>query len=739
LNALAAYAFAVGICLLILVLVLRLWRADLRVPFCYGGDSLVTLTWAKGIAENGWYLDNPSVGAPFGLEMHDFPMPDNLLFLLVKLFLWIASDVGLAVNLYFLATFPFTTATALFAFRRMGLSYTVSIAVALLYAFAPYHFMRGEMHLFLASYFLLPVMALIILRLMRGQEGMFIRDRSTGKTRTAFRSKRAILTLLFCFGFPAAGIYYAYFACFFLAVAALAAVLTRKRLQPLLSASMLIFAVGLGALLNLSPSLLYRWQHGVNSEAVDRHWVESEVYGMRFVQLLMPVPGHRVHMLAEGLQFYQDTACSIVSINENACASLGAVAGLGFLFLLARLLYRTVSQSRRSAMLDGLSKLNLAGVLLATLGGLGTLVSLLGFHWIRCYNRISIFLAFFALAAVGIVLQRLQRRLQGSVRAALAFNMGLVLLVTLGVLDQTSRAFVPPYAALRQSYQRDEEFIGRVEASMPPNAMIFQLPYVAFPESIPPFRMGHYDHTRAFLHSKNLRWSHGAMKGRMADLWQRETAARPIDEQLLVLVCAGFDGIYIDRYGYEDGAASLECPISDVLGASPIESADGRFLFFPLTSYRECLRTRYSPSDWKDLHERALFPVLVQWTGGLTAPATKESGSIHWCEERATLTVTNDLNYARRVRLEMKVDAFFNPKAPLTIEGSLLSGEYLISNEPRCISWTGLVPPGIHSIDFVCPNQRGVATPDRRSFTIRVQALTLQELESQAPRNNNSP
>ena len=219
------------------------------------------------------------------------------------------------------------------------------------------------------------------------------------------------------------------------------------------------------------------------------------------------------------------------------------------------------------------------------------------------------------------------------------------------------------------------------------------------------------------------------MKGRAADLWQRETAARPIDELLPILAFAEFDGIFIDRTGYEDGAASVECPISDVLGASPIESADGRFLFFSLTSYRETLRTRYAPSDWNALHDRALFPVFSQWTGGLTAPASKESGSIHWGEERATLTVTNGLNYARRVRLEMKVDAFFNPKAPLRIEGSLLSGEYLISNEPRCISWTGLVPPGIHSIDFVCPNQRGVATPDRRSFTIRVQALTLQELE----------
>jgi hypothetical protein len=98
----------------------------------------------------------------------------------------------------------------------------------LLYAFTPYHFLRGEHHLFLGSYFLIPVMVLIILRLMQNKVGLFVRDRSTGEISATFRSKRAILTFLFCLGFSAAGIYCAYFACFFLVVAAVASALARK-------------------------------------------------------------------------------------------------------------------------------------------------------------------------------------------------------------------------------------------------------------------------------------------------------------------------------------------------------------------------------------------------------------------------------------------------------------------------------------------------------------------------------
>src|SRR5947208_2500886 len=73
LQALAEYGGAVFLCLLLLTAALRLWRADLSIPLSSKGDSLLTQLWIKGIIENGWYLSNPSLGAPFGQEMHDYP------------------------------------------------------------------------------------------------------------------------------------------------------------------------------------------------------------------------------------------------------------------------------------------------------------------------------------------------------------------------------------------------------------------------------------------------------------------------------------------------------------------------------------------------------------------------------------------------------------------------------------------------------------------------------------------
>src|SRR5215469_3163991 len=77
----AATYFSAGlISAVVLVVVLRLWRADLAIPLCNRGDALWTQSWVKGIAENGWYLVNPRLGAPGQMELYDFPQTDNLHF-----------------------------------------------------------------------------------------------------------------------------------------------------------------------------------------------------------------------------------------------------------------------------------------------------------------------------------------------------------------------------------------------------------------------------------------------------------------------------------------------------------------------------------------------------------------------------------------------------------------------------------------------------------------------------------
>src|SRR5205814_2292803 len=112
----------------------------------------------------------------------------------------------------------------------------------------------------------------------------------------------------------------------------------------------------------------------------------------------------------------------------------------------------------------------------------GSLFGLLVSPQIRAYNRISIFIAFFSFFAVALLLDKLGRKCEGSTRRRLGFQALLAVLLALGIADQTTWLLVPQYTPLKTAYQQEKEYVRRVEASVPSGAMIFQLPYTAFPE-----------------------------------------------------------------------------------------------------------------------------------------------------------------------------------------------------------------------------------------------------------------
>ena len=132
---------------------LELWNARLNVPLTYNGDALPTGAHFKTVREQPWYEYQPLLGAPYGQTYNDFPTADNLHFLMGRLLAFVTPDWATAMNLYFLLGFPLAAVAALWLFRRIGMSRTLGVPLAVLFAIAPYHFTRGEPHLWLASYY----------------------------------------------------------------------------------------------------------------------------------------------------------------------------------------------------------------------------------------------------------------------------------------------------------------------------------------------------------------------------------------------------------------------------------------------------------------------------------------------------------------------------------------------------------------------------------------------------------
>lgn len=570
------YALAVLLCLLILIWVMRLWDCDLRIPFTYFGDAVWTSLAIKGTIDHGWWWFNPSLGAPAGLNFGAFPAMDNTQFLIIKAISLITGNYALTLNLFYLLTFPLTTVTSLYVFRKLSFSYAAALVGALLYAFLPYHFFRSY-QLHMASYYLLPLMILVVLWVMSGDLIMF-RRRAIGRwpnLQFGFKTFFAIAVSILVGG---CGIYYPFFSCLFLLFAGLVGSLQSRRIQHLLSALVLVAVISGAVLISMTPLLLYQRTHGKASIGA-RSVADAEVMGLKVGQLVLPIGGHRITRLAALRARYNAGPLT----NENDTSSLGLIGAIGFLWLLVRLFY----QKPASPLLDHLSWLNIFGLLYGTIGGFAALFSLLISPQIRAPNRISPFIAFFSLLAAMFLVDRGYKRLEGHKKHLLGAVFVSVLIV-IGVFDQTTTTFffVPEYKKIEVEYRSDAEFVGRIESSLPNGAMVFQLPYMTFPENGPLHRMTQdFELVKPYLHSNKLRWSYGAINTDRYDTWQRSIVLKPVPEFIEEIVANGFSGVYINRNGYADAAASLEDELTTLLGASPITNRDGTLLFFSLANY----------------------------------------------------------------------------------------------------------------------------------------------------------
>jgi hypothetical protein len=567
------YAAATILSLAILACVMQLWRADLRVPFTYTGDALLYGIATKGAIEEGWWLHNSSLGAPTGLKYEAYPAIENFHFLLIKLISIFSSDYALTLNLYYLLTFPLTAITSLYFFKYFKFSFGSALFGSLLFTFLPYHFFRSY-HLFLAAYYMVPLMILVILWVCSGKPFLVQFGDNKRWPRLEFKSYESVFSIVVCVIVGSCGLYYPFFSCFLLLIAGANTCVQRKKIAALLAPAILVGILAGTVFINHLPLAIYQYTHG-SSGLGQRSVVDAEVMGFKITQLLLPIGGHR-WMPLRALKYRYNLG---PLVNENDTASLGFVGSIGFLILLGRLFSRKVNRS----LIDDLSLLNLSALLLATIGGFGVLFAIFISPQIRAYNRISVFIAFFSLVAVTQIVEVLYKTLK---RRGPKFYFACIgaLIVVVGILDQTSdiHFFVPEYERIKTEYQADADFINQLEATLPPRSMVFQLPYIPFPESPGAYKLNDHEPLKAYLHSKSLRWSYGAIAGQEDDIWQRSVAAKPTAEFVQDISRAGFKGIYLNRDGYADNGAAIEADLRTIVGTKPIVNRRRNLVFYNL-------------------------------------------------------------------------------------------------------------------------------------------------------------
>jgi hypothetical protein len=735
------YLFALLLCGLILIWSFELWKHDLTIPISYSGDALDVGVRIKGIIDNGWVGGvNNYIGMPYGQSMVGMPLFNSLNYFLIKLISYFTPGYALTMNIWYLLTFPLTTVTTLFVFRQFKMPFRYAVVGSLLYTFTPFHFFRNVTHLDYSSYFLLPLLIMVTLWIFEEKPIFFQYDERIKRKKFILINSPTLISIVICGLIAGIDIQYAFYSCFFLLIAGIVVSFSKKNKYSLLSSVVLIGIIILGVSVYLIPASISNYESGYGLSPISPGYhpadpAESEIYGLKIIQLLIPHEGHIIPYFENFTAHYDLTA---PLVNENSWASLGIIGGIGFIILLFWVFFRLVQYKTEEKnyyfiLLNGLAVLNLSALLLSTVGGFGSLFSYLipYFASFRDYNRISIFIAFFSLFAFFLIMLISMDHL--SKRKYYNFICFLILsgILIFGIMDQISDPYktsivstdgttdtLAGYNETFHEYLNDENFIQQIEAKGPDDSMIFQLPYIAYPWGGRTNKLSEYELFKGYLHSRQFRWSYGAIRGTTGDIWQREVSKASPQELIKLLALAGFNGVYIDSYGYSDNGSYILSSLSEFLETKPIVSNNSRLYFFDMTQYNQ-----------KFLANKSNVSYPFSLNGGYG----KEnwSGSItQWINDNATIAIYSGANHTARV--EFLALSFIRPKTleivtgqeqgfkgsvppyyiPISIPLKLRKGENLIRFHVLDQGERGIDIPGLNSTDT-------------RSLTVAIQNISV--------------
>lgn len=705
----------------------RVWDGGLRSPLVYEGDALLYQRLARTISQRGWYLGrNPVLGAPTGQILYDYPLGgDNLHLLFLRVFAFGSSNPFVITNLYFYLTFPLAYLACYYSLRRMELSRLLALALSILYALAPYHFVRSVNDLFLSGYYAVPLACLLLYELLD--------DRTGEAVRTWVRSRRfwwgRWLWVPLLVG--STGAYYGFFFVFLaLAIGVLAALhgrSARPLVRPLIVAGLTLAALGV----NNAPSLIYRLQHGSNDVVAKRSIGDADSFALQPAYLLLPIEGHRISPLAD-LRARADA--SVSPLPSFFAPALGAAAAAGFVIGLAALVGDGRDRRGRLRELTRRSgTLNILALLLGAAGGGSLLLGVLGFVQLRDYGRLVVFMAFFCLAGLGAAVQSLRSRVPaptGRWRAVTAVVVvGLVSIVA--VVDHTRPRDSPAVRARAQGQvAQDRRLATAIEHRLGSSAMVLQLPLLGFPEDgiVFPTRPRAYNRSldgyeyyngyelfRPTLYTDELRWSYGAIQNR-PDALQPSFGDLPVPLFLRQAVAVGFDGIYVDRNGFPDDGVALFAELEPLLGPAALKN--DRAAFFDLRPYRQQVLATMPAGDFSRLERDARRPLGLEWTSGADSPDGNGRffpqlpglSSGRWLANGATLDVTNPTASTRTLSLHATARLGVPGSGELTATAGAQQQRFTIPPTGAPVTLQIDVPPG---------TTRVTLTTDRRD-TVRL-------------------
>ena len=518
----------------LLVIVLRLWHWSPSVPLSMGGDNSFYLSIIRNLSRGHSLYVNHSLGVPTGQTLYDFPPVGELLnYGFLQAIALVTKNIGLTETLFYFSTFFFAAIAANVTARRLGIGRNLSIVIATLFAFLPYHFMKNVQHLMLSNYFVLPLILFAALEIIQPRAELT-------------RRRRILLLLVLGALAGGTGIYYAIFSFVLLCVVVVLSVANSKTWKSQIKRCALYFiGMFLMILISAVPVFLYGMKNGFYK--FQRSFSDVEYYGLKIANLFRPIVDHRIGLFRSisaqfGPSYIPGEPVEMLGI-------IGAVCLAGLFVFACHSIFSTRSKSERELQVSLVAVVAVVAILFSVVDSFNTIFFVLGLNQIRVWARITPLIAFCAFAFGAIFVERWwQKR---NARNPIAYVGLCAVVLAIGIYDQTSTTYVPQYQLNSILWSREEAFTRAADQAFPAGSMVYQLPVVVFPENGPTVNMEDYAQSFPFIHGSKLRWSYGHMKTRPSP-FHEEAATLNGSKLLNFLKSRDFVGLQITRRGFED-------------------------------------------------------------------------------------------------------------------------------------------------------------------------------------------
>lgn len=298
-----------------------------------------------------------------------------------------------------------------------------------------------------------------------------------------------------------------------------------------------------------------------------------------------------------------------------------------------------------------------------------------------------------------------------------------IFLTAFQILDATPTSLASNYSQISQEWNRDERIANVIRNSISPQARIFQLPIVKFPESPPTFQQADYEHLRMYLHLPSAYFSYGGIKGRQSQ-WQNRLSSDP-NTLFTQLALVGFDALWIDSRGFEANPSSFALFAEKAIGTSLISREKSPFALYDIRNFSASLKESMPLEDQEEIRRQLLTPISYSPLGGMSSLETDGQTSWFWSSSSGLLNIQNYSGTDIYVELTGSIDALNSGNLSINDPCKL---EIKISQQAKSFRCDFIVPKNGAQLTFMSDN---IGTDDGDPRDLRFRVIDLKVIEVQ--------